>query len=74
MKKTTITGSKALAAPLGVRPHTIWRWRNDGRLNNAIIADTGRVIIYDLDMVYTCLKTFEFKPRANPLRPFNRKH
>lgn len=63
MPRTTIRCNKALAEALGVHPNTVSRWRNEGRLDKAVIADTGRVIIYDLEAVYECLST---TPRDAP--------
>lgn len=55
MDRTTIRGSKALAAKLGVSQETIRKWRRDGVLAQATLSDFGRVIIYDLGKVYECL-------------------
>ncbi len=51
-----IRGNKALAEKLGVNVMTVQKWRNDGILSSAVLADYGRVIIYDLDKVHNCLR------------------
>lgn len=55
MKRITIKGNKALALEIGVSPQTIWSWKSSGALNDAIISDFRRTIIYDLEKVYECL-------------------
>lgn len=56
MNRNIIKGAKALAEFLGVHPNTISRWRREGRLDAATIVDTGRTIIFDLDLLPSCIK------------------
>lgn len=56
MAANRIKGNKALAVILDVHPNTITRWRRQGRLDSAVVADTGRTIIYDLNKVLQSLK------------------
>lgn len=51
----TITTTKALAAHLGVSRATVHKWKKSGILDKAILSQYGRIIIYDLDKIYTCL-------------------
>lgn len=60
--KATIRGNKALAGELGVHVQTVQKWRKNGILSNATLADLGKVIIYDLDKVYECLHHNRVKP------------
>ncbi len=55
MARTTIRGSKALAAELMVSQETVRKWRREGLLEPATLVDIRRVIIYDLELVYQCL-------------------
>ncbi len=55
MKRTTIRGNKALALEIGVSPWTISMWKAEGILDNAIVSNFRRTIIYDLEKVYECL-------------------
>lgn len=55
MRRETIKGNKALAMAIGVSPQTICAWKAEGVLNNAIISNFRRTIIYDLEKVYECL-------------------
>jgi len=55
MERTTVKGSRELAKKLGVHYMTVQGWRNKGILAPATIAEYGRTIIYDLELVYECL-------------------
>lgn len=55
MKRTTVTGNKALAEALNVSPWTVWNWKSSGILDRAILSEFRRTIIYDLEKVYECL-------------------
>ncbi|MBD5183972.1 MAG: DUF3853 family protein [Bacteroidales bacterium] len=56
MERTLIKGNKALAETLGVHFQTVQQWRSKGLLKDATMVERGRVIIYDLDKVFECLK------------------
>ncbi|MDE6329568.1 MAG: helix-turn-helix domain-containing protein [Muribaculaceae bacterium] len=51
-----IKGNKALAAELGVSPGTVGKWKAQGVLKPAILAEYCRIILYDLDKVFGCLQ------------------
>ncbi len=51
----TVRSSKRLAEILSVTPRTICNWRRLGLLDEAMVVDTGRVLIYDLQKVYEAL-------------------
>lgn len=53
--RETITGNKRLAAILNVHYNTVTKWKKLGVLDNAILSNFGRIIIYDLEKVYQCL-------------------
>lgn len=55
MKRSTITGNKALAKELGVSRSTVQKWKRRGVLDSAILSHFGHIVIYDLDIVYECL-------------------
>lgn len=61
MERTTIRGNKALANALGVHYMTIQGWRKKKVLDPAILVEYGRVIIYDLEKVYECLRHSKVK-------------
>lgn len=65
MKRELIRGNSRLAARLGVHRNTVTAWRAGGLLAPAIVAECGRVIVYDLGKVQECLT---MKPRK-PGRP-----
>lgn len=56
MERTTIRGNSALAQKLGVSRETVQEWRKEGVLAPATLVEFRRVIIYDLDLVYECLR------------------
>ncbi|MBD5223622.1 MAG: DUF3853 family protein [Bacteroidales bacterium] len=56
MERTIIKGNKGLAEKLGVHFNTVLNWRKSGLLKAATIADYGRVILYDFDLVLECLR------------------
>ena len=58
-----VKGNKTLALKLGVHPQTVQKWRRAGILAPAVLAEHGRVIIYDLQKVFECLdhKQLKFK-------------
>ncbi|MBD5237726.1 MAG: DUF3853 family protein [Bacteroidales bacterium] len=55
MERTIIRGSKGLADILGVHFNTVLNWRKKGLLDKATVAEYGRVILYDLELVLECL-------------------
>lgn len=55
-EKKYVRGNKALAEYLGVSPLTVCEWKGKGILNDAIKAEYGRVIIYDVEKVLASLK------------------
>lgn len=55
MERTIIKGNTALAMTIGVHRKTIDLWRKKGVLAPATIAEYGRTILYDLDLVFECL-------------------
>ncbi len=55
MEKEIIKGNKKLAEVLGVHPQTVQKWRKIRLLEDATIAEFGRVILYDLEKVLKCL-------------------
>lgn len=68
LKKGHIRGNKGLARELGVDPGTIHKWRKSGIIQDAIVAEYGRVIIYDIEKVMTCLQHSKVKagrPKIN---------
>lgn len=62
---TRIKGNKALAAELGVGVRTVQRWRREGILAPAILADFRRTIIYDLDKVLHALRNRTRRPMSS---------
>lgn len=56
-----VRGNKGLAETLGVTTRTVQTWRNKGLLKPATVVDRGRVIIYNLDEVFRCLKSVPLK-------------
>ena len=54
--KKRIRGNKELAKELGVDVKTVTTWKSDGVLDDAILAQYNRVIIYDFEGVLTALK------------------
>lgn len=62
MIRDTVTGHKALAARLGVTSRTVQYWKSEGVLNNAILSEFRRTIIYDVEKVYECLNHRKVKP------------
>lgn len=56
MERTIIRGNKALAKELGVSERTVVSWKSKRILDKGIIAERGRIILYDLDKVLDCLK------------------
>lgn len=62
---TRIKGNKALAAELGVGVRTVQRWRREGILTPAILADFRRTIIYDLDKVLLALRNRTPRPMSS---------
>ena len=69
---TIIRGSKALAKVLGVHYNTVLRWRMEGMLTPATLADCGKTIIYDLEKVFECLKPYPIQPRSKWKPPYAR--
>lgn len=61
MEKELVRGNKALAQKLGVHFMTVQKWRRKGILNDATVADLGRVIIYDMNKVLDCLHNMQVK-------------
>lgn len=61
-EKKFVRGNKALAEYLGVSPLTVCEWKGKGLLDDAIKAEYGRVIIYDVEKVMNCLKHGKLKP------------
>ena len=55
MRRETVKGNKQLAKELGVSRDTVQEWRKRGILAPAVLADIGRIIIYDMEKVYECL-------------------
>lgn len=62
MERTIIKGNTNLAATLGVHRKTVDGWRKKGVLDPATIAEYGRTILYDLDLVLQCLHHKKVKP------------
>lgn len=56
MERTIVKGNTSLAERLGVHRKTVENWRKKGILSQATLADYGRVILYDLDLVFECLQ------------------
>lgn len=54
-----VKGNIKLAEALGVHKMTIQKWKKEGLLNDAMVVNFRRTIIYDLDKVYQCL---QYKP------------
>lgn len=50
-----VKGNKELAHCLQVSERTISSWKSEGLLNNAIVGQLRRTILYDLDKVYQCM-------------------
>lgn len=53
--RETVTGNRNLAIALNVHRNTVNKWKRQGILNNAILSQIGRIIIYDIEKVYQCL-------------------
>lgn len=53
--RTIIKGNNGLARELGVHCKTVQGWRKKGILAKATVAEYGRVILYDLELVLECL-------------------
>ena len=62
MERTIIKGNTSLAASLGVHRKTVDMWRKKGILAPATIAEYGRTILYDLELVFECLHHKKAKP------------
>lgn len=63
-----VRGNKGLAETLGVTTRTVQTWRKKGLLASATVVDRSRVIVYNLDEVFKCLKSAPLKwpaQRAN---------
>ncbi len=60
--KNLIRGNKALALMLGVHPQTVQKWRKEGLLAPAIVAEFRRIIIYDITKVLDCLRHDKVAP------------
>lgn len=59
--KKPIKGNKALAGELGVDEQTVGLWKKKGLLDPAIKGEYGRIVYYDLDKVYECLRHSKVK-------------
>lgn len=66
MARTIIRGNTRLAETLGVHRKTVDGWRKKGVLDAATIAEYGRIILYDLDLVLECLHHKKVKPGRKP--------
>ena len=55
MERTIIKGNTSLANKLGVHRKTVDNWRKKGVLAKATISEYGRIILYDLELVFECL-------------------
>lgn len=53
--RETVRGNKGLAERLGVSPRTVCTWRQKGWLDEAVVSEIGRVIIYDVEEALKCL-------------------
>lgn len=69
MAMTLIRGNKGLAKTLGVTTRTVQAWRAKGLLKSATVVDRSRVIVYNLDEVFNCLKSAPLKwPAQYPVK------
>ena len=55
-QKNLVKGINGLAAACSVSPPTIQTWKNKGFLNGCY-SQTGRSILFDLDLVFDALKS-----------------
>lgn len=51
-----VTGNNELAAELGRSAATIGRWKKAGVLDDAIVSEYGRTVIYDVEKAKNCLR------------------
>lgn len=51
-----LRGHKALAEFFGVSLRTVTKWRAEGVIDDALIVNHGRILIYDTDKVEECLR------------------